>query len=109
MRSSWKRIFSTASLALCFLASGCGEAFEEVPIATIEHEAQESRMATAVSWWYAGERDGYHYVVIKRTLDQRRYKVRTTELTIDLPHKELAFAESEWVNLKFGQMQFKAQ
>jgi hypothetical protein len=89
------------------LILGCGEAFEEVLVSTVEDEANESRMATAVSWWYLGERDGCHYLVIKRPLDHRRYKVRTTELAINLSPKELTFEESQWINLKFEQMKFE--
>ena len=107
---SCKLIFSIASLVISLLTASCGEDFKEVPISTIEDEAKESAITTAVSWWYLGERDGYHYLVIKRPLDQRRYKVKTTELIINLSdHKELTFEESEWINLKFSQMKFRPQ
>jgi hypothetical protein len=101
-----RHILSIASLVALLLMLGCGEAFEEVPISTIEDEMSESRMTTAVSW-YLGERDGYHYLVIKRPLDQRRYKVKTTELAINFSPKELTFEESQRLNLKFEQMKFE--
>jgi hypothetical protein len=102
-----RHMLSIASLVPVLMMLGCGEAFEEVPISTIEDEAKESRMTTAISWWYLGERDGYHYLVIKRPLDHRRYKVKTTELAINLNPKELTFEESQWINLKFEQMKFE--
>ncbi len=100
-------ILAIASLVPVLMTLGCGEAFEEVPISTIEGEAKESRMATAVSWWYLGERDGHHYLVIQRPLDHRRYTVKTTELAINLSPKELTFEESQWINLKFDHMKFE--
>jgi hypothetical protein len=102
-----RHLLSIASLVALLLTSSCGEAFEEVPISTIEDEMNESRMTTAVSWWYLGERDGYHYLVIKRPLDQRRYKVKTMELAINFSLKELTFEESQWLNLKFEPMKFE--
>jgi hypothetical protein len=102
-----RHVLSIASLVPFLLMLGCGEAFEEVPISTIEDEAKASRMATAVSWWYLGESDGYYYLVVKRPLDHRRYKVKTTELVITSSPKELAFEESQWINLKFEQMKFE--
>ena len=109
MKHSCRRILSMAGVVAFLLTSGCDEAFEEVPISTIEEEAKESRMTTAVSWWYLGEQDGYHYLVIKKPLDEHRYKVKTSDLTITLSPKKLTFEESEWTNLTFSQMKFGQQ
>jgi hypothetical protein len=102
-----RHLLSIASLVPLLLMLGCGEAFEQVPISRIEDEAKESRVATAVSWWYLGGGDGYHYLMIKRPLDHRRYKVKTMELVINLSPMELTFEESQWMNLKFEQMKFE--
>ena len=96
------------SLFLLFADSACKGDFEEVEASLIQSRLEESIKHSAVSWWYLGEKDGYHYILEKWPLERNRYKVNKKSLHIEIgAPKELTFDKSEWVNLKVEQVQFK--
>lgn len=96
------------SLFLLFAVSACKGDFEEVDTSLIQSRWEESIKHSAVSWWYLGEKDGYHFIVEKWPLERHRYKVNKKNLHIEIgAPKELTFDKNEWVNFKVGQVQFK--
>lgn len=88
--------------------SSCADAFDEVDAKLVQQKLAESVKHTAVSWWYAGQDDDFHYIVEKWPMEQMRYKVRKDDVQIDIEVPMGAVLnESDWINLKTTNIQFQ--
>ena len=68
----------------------------------------DSKYHSMVSYWYAGKKDGYHFIQERRTYTKDKiYKISETEIKvlINLVYTE---NESEWINLKAGDIEFNS-
>lgn len=105
--SKHKIVTIIASISLLVL-SGCQLKFDQVEPAQLERSWLDSFHHTAVSWWYLGEKEGFHYIIEKWPLKKNAYKVSKEYVNIKLD-KPLPFTkdQKQWINLKVGQLEFK--
>jgi len=82
----------------------CGPSFRKVSPAEFRQEWKISASDSAVSWWFAGERDDYYYFVTKYPQDvgiKSRIRVRRDAVRLhDVPMFRLTSDASAWFNLK---------
>ena len=100
-------IFAGIFILVCsMILSGC-EQEKEMSATELKQEWIESGMQSAVSWWYLGQQDNYHYILKKQPLESKLYKIRVNTLKINLEER-LSFTQdqSKWINLKDGHLEF---
>jgi len=99
--------------ALAILALGCGPQFREVSAKEFQEEWNLLSRDSAVSWWYAGERDGCYYFVTRYPQDigiKRQFRVRREAIRlVDVPTLEFTQDSSRWFNVKLRNVSLEPQ
>ena len=99
------RVVMALLLVLAF--TGCAPAFEPVSWTVVERDWEDTRHNSAESWWYAGELDGEHYIVIRRGPPHRLYRVSSRDVDVMVAEpRAFTSSPSRWTNLKYGQIRF---
>lgn len=66
----------------------------------LNKKLNESHQNSAVSWWYLGEKDSFHYIVEKYPFQASYYKIEKVNSPFKFSYKELTFDEEAWINIK---------
>ena len=102
-----RRLRDAAILALsvaCMITVACGASCRKVSPDEFRQEWKLSGRDSAVSWWFAGERDDYYYFVTKYPQDygiKDRIRVRRDAVRlVGVPKLRLTSDANAWFNLK---------
>ena len=100
------RFVAAVALVISVLI-GCDGKFTEISSQEFRLIWEESQKDSAVSWWYLGDKGGFHYFVEKKPLGNTRYAVPASSLNIK-GGKQFAFTrdERQWINLKTTHFDF---
>jgi hypothetical protein len=86
-----------------FSLLGCNNEISGIDINKI---LDDSINHSAVSYWYVGKKDGYHFVQERWPVSKNKiYKISENEINI-LINLAYTVNQSEWINLKIGDIEF---
>ncbi len=104
---SFNRLILLAITTIVILG-GCEEKFTKIDSKELKIKWDDSVNHTAVSWWYLGENENFHFIVEKWIMEKNAYKIDKQQLDVLLnhPHKFI-YNESEWINLKIHHLFFR--
>jgi hypothetical protein len=88
---------------------GCTKEFKELDGPTFKKMRETSNLQSAVVWKYLGEKNDFHYFVMRSADVQNDYfKVskKYIEVVLDKP-KEFTLDEDQWIGLEITQIKFK--
>ena len=94
-----KRMFFAVLCASVFLAA-CNPTPVSINSDDLNKKLNESHQKSAVSWWYLGEKDSFHYIVEKYPFQASYYKIEKTNSPFKFSYKKLTFDEEVWINIK---------
>ena len=102
-----KKIAYLIVLTALIVVVGCGERFSEIDAAELKLKWSNNNKDTALSWWFLGEKNGYHYIMEKRPLENHGYMVSRKDIVIRLKDPaKLTLDEDDWSNLKTDDIVF---
>lgn len=94
-----KRMFSAVLCASVFLAA-CHAKPVSINSDDLNKKLNESHQNLAVSWWYLGEKDSFHYIVKKHPFQASYYKIDKANSPFKFSYQKLTFDEEAWINIK---------
>ena len=92
-------------LLIILVLFGCGGEFSAIDFKRI---LDDSINHSSVSYWYAGEKNGYHFIQERWLLsgENKTYRISNSEIEVTQSF-EYTENQSEWINLKKGDVIFK--
>lgn len=94
-----RRKFFTILCASVFLAA-CNPKLVSINSDDLNKKLNESHQNSAVSWWYLGEKDSFHYIVEKYPFQASYYKIEKANFPFKFSYKKLTYDEEVWINIK---------
>ncbi|CCQ90458.1 hypothetical protein NITGR_290057 [Nitrospina gracilis 3/211] len=89
------------------VVSGCEEKFILVTGQEFKERLEESKVHSAVSYWYLGDKGEFHFFVEKWPTRQEGFKVSQEQVDLLIRHQPLKEEPEGWVNLKASHVKFK--
>lgn len=96
-------------ITIAISCTSCSTEFKIVSGEYIQQRLQESGKHTAVSWWYLGTDEEYHFIVEKWPLERFGYRVSIADVTINnvtVEQNGVPMDEEHWENLKVSNFLF---